>query len=110
VHVAPTAEGRGDLTAPAAEVVLVDDEQRGAVFGGQIGHRDAGDRDLPLGSANKVAGPHFRGQRHGICGAHGAWRRAAVVDLLGVPWAGRVSVHMRSGADTPRMASPLPIT
>ena len=37
-------------------------------------------------------------------------RAAAVMDLLGVPGAGRVGVHIRSGAETPRMPRPLAIT
>ena len=110
VHVAAAAECRGDLATTAAEVVLVDDEQRGAVLGGQVGHGHTGDRHLTIGITNKVAGPDIRCEQQRIGGGLRPRRGAAVVDFLGVARAGGVSVHIRSGADTPRIVRPLAIT
>ena len=62
VHIGAAAEGRRDLSAPGAEVVLVDDEQRGSVLLGQIGQRDSGDGGDPGFVANHVARPHIRRQ------------------------------------------------
>ena len=48
VHVGAAAECGGDLSAATAEVVLVDDEQRGAVLVREVGQRDAGDAGHPV--------------------------------------------------------------
>ena len=110
VHVLAAAERAGDLLAAAAEVGLVDDEHRGAELGGDVGDRHAGDRDDTVVTANGVVGPHVRGQRQHLgCGARPV-RGTAVVHLLGVPGAGGVGDHIRSGALTPRMARPLAMT
>ena len=57
-----------------------------------------------------VTRPHVRRQREHLGTGLRTRRYAAVMDLLGVPRAGRMDVHIRSGAETPRIASPLAIT
>ena len=104
------AERRGDVAAAGPEVVLVDDEQRGAVLGGELGDGHAGDRDLAVVAANGVARPHVRCEREHVGRGLRPGRGAAVVDLLGVAGTGGMSDHMRSGAVTPRISRPLAIT
>ena len=110
VHVGAAAERRRDLAAPRPEVVLIDHEQRGAVFLGERRQRHTGNADDSVVATNRVARPDIRGQLQQFVGARRARRNAGVVELFGVPGSGRVGVHIRSGALTPRMASPLAIT
>ncbi len=60
VHLRRRTEGLRDLPAAGAEVVLVDDEQRGAVLLGELGHRDAGDAHDAVLAARRVARPTRR--------------------------------------------------
>ena len=103
-------ERGGDLAAARPEVVLVDHEDRGAELGGDIGDGHACDRDDAVIAADGVERPHVRGEREHVGRGLRPRRGAAVVDLLSVPWPGGMSVHMRSGAVTPRMARPLAMT
>ncbi len=110
VHVGSPTEGGGRLLAAGAEVVLVDDEQRGAVLPGQFGDGDSGDGGHPALVTSGVAGPHIRGQTQQFVSRLRARRAADLPGVLGVPGAGGVHVHILSGALTPRMASPLAMT
>jgi hypothetical protein len=110
VHIGATPERGGHVAAAAAEVVLVDDEERGAVLRGQFGYCNARHQDLSVVAAKNVARPHIRRQRQRGVGALRSRREVGVVDLLGMPGTGRVDVHIRSGAVTPRIAKPFPIT
>ena len=110
-HVLAAAERRGDLAAAGPEIVLVDDEHRGAVLVGDVGDRHARDRHHAVVTANGVARPDIRRQVPARLGGRLRARRgAAVVDLLGMPGPGGVRVHIRSGAVTPRMPSPFAMT
>ena len=109
-HVFAAAERGGDLAAARPEVVLVDDEERGAVLGRDVGDGHAGDRDHAVVAANGVARPHVRGELEHLGRGLRPGRGAAVVDLLRVPGPGGMRDHMRSGALTPRMARPLAMT
>ena len=109
-HVLAAAERGGDLAAARPEVVLVDDEQRRAVLLGQRCHGTPAMADHAVVAANGVARPHVRRQRSSSAADCGLRRDAAVVDLFGVPRPGRVRVHIRSGALTPRIARPLAMT
>ncbi len=109
-HVVAPAEGRRDVTAPGPEVVLVHDEQWGAVLLGEPGHRHSRDGDDTVVSANGVARPHVRSQLQQLPRRLRTRGNAAVVNLVRVPRTGWVRVHIRSGALTPRIASPLAMT
>ena len=104
------AERSSDLAAARPEVVLVDDKDRGAELGGDFGDGHAGDRDNAVVAADGVVRPHIRCEREHVGRGLRPGRGAAVVDLLSVPGPGGMSIHMRSGAVTPRMARPLAMT
>ena len=110
VNVLATAEGIRDVAAACPEVVLIDDEHRGAELGGDFGHRHPGNRDDTVRTANSVVRPDIRSQLEHLGGVKGPVGSPAVVGLLGVPGTGRVRDHIRSGALTPRMLSPLAMT
>ena len=86
------------------------DEDGRAELGRDIGDGDARDRHHAVVTANGVARPHVRRERQHVGRRQRARRSAAVVDLLGVPGAGGVRDHIRSGAVTPRMPRPLAMT
>jgi hypothetical protein len=71
---------------------------------------DAGDADNAVGTANCVSRPDIRRQQLEFLRRLRSWRDTGVMDLFRVPRAGRVRVHIRSGALTPRMAKPLAMT
>ena len=77
---------------------------------GQFGHRDPGHSNNTIVATNGVARPDVRRQRQQIGDAARLRRCRSVLDLLGVPRAGRMDVHIRSGAVTPRISKPLAIT
>ena len=104
------AERRGDLAAARPEVVLVDDEDRGAELVGDVGDLHTGDRHNTVVAANGVARPHIRRERQQLIRRLRTWRGAYVVDFLGVPGTGGMRVHIRSGAVTPRMPRPFSMT
>ena len=102
VHVG-AVEGGGELRGPAAEVVLVEDEQRRAVRAGQLGDRPAAQVQLAVDPLRRPR-PDVRVER-----AEVRRRRARRRGLGDVPVQRprRVRPHIRSGACTPRTASPL---
>ena len=107
VHVLRRAEGSGHLPAAPAEVVLVDDEQRGAVGGRELAHVHPGQGDHAVLAPAGAARPHLDRQL-----GHRGGRRGAVGTVLGrghvgVPWTRGVRPHIRSGALTPSRASPV---
>ena len=77
MHALRCAERGGHVAAPRAEVVFIEDHERGAVLLGELGKRDPGDGDnavlFPLGAAR----PHVRGHVIEIC--HG--RKCIETDL-----------------------------
>ena len=109
-HVVAAAKGGRELAAPGTEVVLVDDEQRGAVLLSELGQRDSGEAGDTGFVANDVVRPHIRRKPQQLVGRLRSRRAIGVPGLFGVPRAGRVYVHIRSGAVTPSIASPLAIT
>ena len=74
------AEDVDGLAAAGPQVVLVVDEQRRAVLGGQLGDVDAGDEQLPLGPDGGVVG-----EEAGRDAAHAGLTRFA-------PWLPRVAL------------------
>ena len=110
VHVRTTAECRCDLAAPRPEIRFVDDEKWRAVLLRQPVQRDTGDTDDSVVAADRVVRPDVRCQLQKFVCRRGSRWNAGVMELFGVPWAGRVGVHIRSGARTPRMANPLAMT
>ena len=110
MHVVSAAEGRGHRSAPAAKVVLVDHEQRRSVLLGQSSHGDTGHPDHSVGAAAEVTRPDIRRQGRHLGGVSRSGRRPTPADLLGVPRPRRMDVHIRSGAEMPRILSPLAIT
>ena len=110
MDVVPSAECLSHLPTSTAEVVLVDDEQRSAILRGQVRHGHAGDAHHAVLAATQVARPDLGRQRQHLVRAQWARGHIAVVDLLGMPRSGGMCVHIRSGALTPRIASPLAIT
>ena len=104
------AEGRRDIAAARPEVILVDDEGRGAELRGDLGHRDPGNRYDTVVAAHSVARPHIRSKPERIGSVQRTVGSRAVVYLVGVPGTGRVRDHIRSGALTPRIPSPLAMT
>ena len=112
VHVGAPTERRRHLPAAAAEVFLVDDEQRGSVLVGEVDVSSTpGNAGNSVVVASRVAGPHVRRQPEQLVGR---LRRAAglsgVTGVFGVPGAGGLDVHMRSGALTPSIRRPFAIT
>src|SRR5437588_362247 len=110
VHILATTECRRDLTAPRAEVVFVDNEQRRAVLMRQRGQWNTSDADRPVSAAKGVARPDIRRQPQEFLRCLRPRWNTGVMDLFCVPRAGRMGVHIRSGALTPRMANPLAMT
>ena len=104
VHVGAVEGGR-EVRGAAAEVVLVEDEQRRAVGAGQLGDRPAAQVQLavdPLApTAARRAGRARRGRPGGAPGRACGWRDVAVQRTR------RVRPHIRSGACTPSTARPL---
>ncbi|MCY1562323.1 hypothetical protein D9M68_996960 [compost metagenome] len=60
VHLGIRAEGAGHVAATRAEVVLVDDEQRGAVLLGKFTDLDTREGHFTVVAARSVARPHLR--------------------------------------------------
>ena len=60
VHLGIRAEGAGHVTAARAEVVLVDDEQRGAVLLGKFTDLDTREGHFTVVATRSVARPHLR--------------------------------------------------
>ena len=110
MNVGTAAERRSHLPTAAPEVILIDDEQRCPELLGEIGHGNAGDVDHTVGTTGKIARPDVRRQRKHVCGSLRPRRQPAVLDLPRMPRSCRMDVHIRSGAETPRIASPLAIT
>jgi hypothetical protein len=103
VHVG-VGERVGELGGPAAEVGLVEDEQRRAVLAGQLGDRAAAEVQLAVDPLSR-ARPDVR-----IEGAEMGRRGTGGGGLLDVPVQRSRGVgahHIRSGALTPSTPSPL---
>ena len=110
VHVVPATECRGHLAAAAAEVVLINDEQWRPELLGKFGHGDSGDTHHTVAGAVEVARPDIRVQSQHVGRRLRAGRHTDLLGFPRVPRPGRMDVHIRSGAETPRMPSPLAIT
>ena len=63
MHVLRAAEGLGHVATARAEVLLVEDVERGAVFLRQLRQANAGDRHRTVCAARGVARPDVRGKR-----------------------------------------------
>ena len=77
MHALRRAERGGHVAAPRAEVVFVEDHERGAVFLGELRERNPGDGDDPVFFPLGAARPHVRGHVVEIC--HG--RKCIETDL-----------------------------
>ncbi len=110
------AERLDEVAAPAAEVLLVQDEHRGAVLPGQVTHVDPAHSDGPV-RAPRAARPDRRVQRVQVGRGRG---RVLGGQHVRVPWPGRVSgpahwvlllvglPRIRVGRARPRRAGPGP--
>ena len=107
VHVLRCAEGGGHLPAAPAEVVLVDDEQRGAVGGREVAHVHPGQGDHAVLAPAGAARPHLDRQLGHRGGGRGAVGTVVGRGHVGVPRTCGVRPHIRSGALTPSRASPV---
>src|SRR5262249_44471163 len=110
VHILAAAERCGDLSAPNAEVVFVDNEKWCAVLLRQRDQWNAGYPDNAVIAADRVARPDVRRQPQEFLRCLRPCRNTGVMHLVCMPQAGQMGVHIRSGALTPRMASPLEMT
>ena len=102
VHVG-AVEGGGEVRGPAAEVLLVEDEQRRAVGPGELGDRPAAQVQLAVDPLRR-ARPDVRVERAEV--GRGRARRGGLGDVP-VQRPRRVRPHIRSGACTPSTARPL---